>query len=85
MPRDELPVVAPPHLHESWHDAYGGQHERITGEIYTDGAGRTHIGWPDGARAGWGITLTQGQRIRGLAFGPPPGAQHSVPRAEMHA
>eukprot|EP00959_Pyramimonas_sp_CCMP1952_P119903 2507058-Pyramimonas_sp.AAC.1 len=72
LPRDCLPVVPPPHLHEIWRYAYGGGQQDITGEIYTDGAGRTHIGWPEAARAGWGIALMSGTQLRGLAFGPLP-------------
>ena len=83
MPRDALPVIPSPCMMETWRFAHGGDMTMLTGDIYTDGSGLSPIGWPEANRAGWGIAMMTGQALRGIAYGPLPGHQQSVPRADL--
>ena len=85
MPRYAIPSVPRPCVREVWRYAPGGNTAELTGDIYTDGSGLSPIGWPEANRAGWGIPMTTGQTVRGLVYGPLPGHQQSVPRAELYA
>eukprot|EP00959_Pyramimonas_sp_CCMP1952_P169000 3530437-Pyramimonas_sp.AAC.1 len=57
----------------------------VTGTVFTDGSGRILPFWPESARAGWGFAVMAGASLRGQAFGPLPGHEQSVPRAELFA
>ena len=58
----------------------------FTGHTYTDGSMRARWWWPESERAGWGVASTDGDRIlRAGAYGPLPGPDQCVPRAELYA
>eukprot|EP00959_Pyramimonas_sp_CCMP1952_P236566 4943863-Pyramimonas_sp.AAC.1 len=85
MPRDALPAIPPPCVEGTWSFAHGGDMSMLTGDIYTDGSGLSPIARPEANRAGWGVAMMNGQALQGIAYGPLPGHQQSVPRAELYA
>eukprot|EP00959_Pyramimonas_sp_CCMP1952_P131321 2745842-Pyramimonas_sp.AAC.1 len=85
MSRACLPPVPPPVMTDQWCYDRWESGLGISGDVFTDGSGRTLIAWPEANRAGWGFAVMQRHRCKGLAFGPLPGHEQSVPRAELYA
>lgn len=83
MPKSWLPKVTPtaPHILEWMRDGTEGT---MTGNVYTDGSMRARHWWRESERAGWGMCCTDGgRRLVSGAYGPLPGPDHCVPRAEL--
>eukprot|EP00959_Pyramimonas_sp_CCMP1952_P452033 9464335-Pyramimonas_sp.AAC.1 len=72
-------------MQEVWRYARGGESAALAGDICTGVSGLAPIGWPEASRAGWRIAVMTCQNMRGIAYGPLPGHQQSVPRAELYA
>ena len=85
MPRAWLPPLPPPLDTERWHDCIGCQNITVTGTVYTDGSARSRSTGPRSTGLGGGHAVMQGRRLQGMAFGPLPGPQQTVLRAELYA
>lgn len=57
----------------------------LSGQVYTDGALKQCWWWKASERAGWGAVSLCGRRLSVAIYGPIPGPDQSVPRAELYA
>lgn len=85
LPLSALPAV-PPVGSDDLHYFRNGGGGILTGIIFTDGSMKTRWWWQDSQRAAWGAACMAGNSIRlsvGI-YGPLPGPDQSVPRAELY-
>eukprot|EP00959_Pyramimonas_sp_CCMP1952_P030420 637530-Pyramimonas_sp.AAC.1 len=66
MPRAMLPDIPPPVDSQRWWYCMGGQTMDITGTVYTDGSAQCPLYWPEANRAGWGLAILTGRRLKGM-------------------
>ena len=77
----EMPPLGGPSVHV-FRDDGGGT---LSGDVYTDVAMKARWWWQLSQRAGWGVASISGSRLLVGLYGPMPGSDQSVPRAELYA